>query len=109
MATFKEKGNEAFKAGDFRVAITLYSTAISAVSSSLLTDVDLVCTLYSNRAAAYIKTCQYKEAVVDCDKCLEIEPTHVKAIFRKSEALSSLRRYNDSLNCLNGFRDNNNE
>ena len=38
--------------------------------------------------------------MVDCDSCLEIQSNHAKAIFRKSEALSSLHCYKDSLNCL---------
>lgn len=36
---------------------------------------------YSNRAAAYLKLKQYKEAEVDCTKALEIDPLYKKVTF----------------------------
>lgn len=38
----------------------------------------------------------YSEAISDCDKCLQIEPTNVKAILRKCEALVACDRKNDA-------------
>lgn len=37
-----------------------------------------------------------KEALYDCDKCLELDPVNVKALLRKAQALSECKRYRDS-------------
>lgn len=43
-----------------------------------------------NRAASYLKLDQPTETNTDCDKVLELDPTSVKALFRKGQALSQM-------------------
>jgi len=41
---------------------------------------------YSNRAACYQKLMEWQLAVIDCDKCIAMCPTFVKAWTRKGGA-----------------------
>lgn len=38
----------------------------------------------------------YSEAIQDCDKCLQIEPTNVKAMLRKCDALIASDRKSEA-------------
>ena len=47
-------------------------------------------TLYSNRAACYMKIGDYGMAVGDCEMCMHIEPAFVKAYLRLGQSLLAL-------------------
>ncbi len=68
----KEKGNEAFKAGDFREAIVYYNRSLS---------IKPVPAVYNNRAMTYIKLDKYEEAIKDCDAVLKQETDNIKGKF----------------------------
>lgn len=87
----KDKGNEAFKCGEWKTAIQLYTKAIKVGEKHK----DLP-TFYKNRAAAYLKTENYEEAVSDCSKVLSFLSTDPKALFRRSQALEALGRVEES-------------
>lgn len=87
----KDKGNEAFKSGEWKTAIQLYTQAIKVGEKHK----DLP-TFYKNRAAAYLKTENYEEAINDCSKALSSLPTDPKALFRRSQALEALGRVEES-------------
>lgn len=70
----KEEGNEAYRAGNLEKAIELYTKAIQIDPTNHL--------LYSNRAAANMKTLNYGAAIPDLHKCLEISPKFQKAYVR---------------------------
>lgn len=74
----KEKGNEAFKAGDYPTAIGHYTTAILADGNDP--------TFYLNRAAAYLKLGKNEDAERDSTKVLALNPSNVKALFRRGQA-----------------------
>ncbi|XP_038052100.1 sperm-associated antigen 1-like [Patiria miniata] len=80
----KDKGNEAFKAGDYEEAVQYYSRSISVIPSA---------PAYNNRSLARIKLCQFIAAVEDCTKVLELEPENIKALLRRGTALKSLRQF----------------
>ncbi|XP_049879215.1 protein unc-45 homolog B [Pectinophora gossypiella] len=90
--TYKNKGNEAFKAENFEEAISLYSKAIS------LSDKDSrdAATYLKNRAAAYLKIKDYDKAIKDCDDALAIVPEDPKALFRRAQALETLERFEEA-------------
>eukprot|EP01061_Rhynchopus_euleeides_P020694 TRINITY_DN3360_c0_g1_i1.p1 TRINITY_DN3360_c0_g1~~TRINITY_DN3360_c0_g1_i1.p1 ORF type:complete len:489 (+),score=205.31 TRINITY_DN3360_c0_g1_i1:95-1561(+) len=75
----KAKGNECFKGGDVRGAITWWSQAIEA-------DTQNTTALYTNRAMAYNKVGRSEDAVKDCLKALEIQPGLNKAYLRLGRA-----------------------
>ena len=67
-------GNEKFKAQQYKEAIDLYTDALKRNPKAHA--------VMSNRAAAYMKMGAYDEAEKDCKKCLDVEPTFVKAVVR---------------------------
>ncbi|XP_074094012.1 spag1 axonemal dynein assembly factor isoform X2 [Cotesia typhae] len=77
----REKGNEAFRAGDYNEALTFYNSSLS-IDSSI--------NGYNNRAITYIKLKKFKEAVNDCNMVLEIEPTNIKGLLRRASAAENI-------------------
>lgn len=89
---FKNKGNEAFKADKYEEAISLYTKAINLAEK----DSRELATCLKNRAAAYLKTNEYEKVLSDCDESLQIVPEDPKALFRRSQALEYLERYEEA-------------
>ena len=85
----KEEGNAFFKAENYPSAVECYSEAIKRNPKEH--------TIYSNRAATYLKLCAYEEALKDCEKCLAIKPDFVKAISRKGHAYFWTKQYHRAL------------
>ncbi|CAD0204481.1 unnamed protein product [Chrysodeixis includens] len=90
--TYKNKGNEAFKNEKYEEAISLYSKAVDLAEKESR---DLA-TYLKNRAAAYLKTKDYEKVIKDCDEAIRIVPEDPKALFRRSQALESLQRYEEA-------------
>lgn len=63
-AEFKDKGNEAYKAGDFEKAVEFYTMGIEQEPSNAA--------LFSNRSAAYLKSQDYEKARRDAEMCIEL-------------------------------------
>ncbi|XP_073406550.1 sperm-associated antigen 1 [Dendrobates tinctorius] len=80
----KEKGNEAFRSGDYDEAISYYSRSLSILPSSAA---------YNNRAQAWIMLKKWQNAVNDCEQALDVEPDNVKALFRRAVANKNLRNF----------------
>lgn len=74
----KEKGNAAFKTGDYPIAIGHYTAAILADRKDP--------TFPLNRAAAYLKLGKNEDAERDCSTVLDLSPNNVKALFRRGQA-----------------------
>ena len=72
--SLKEKGNDAFKMNEYAKAISLYSDAIALKDNEP--------TLYSNRAACFLKTHNYARAYVDANRCIELDRYFIKAYVR---------------------------
>uniref|UniRef100_A0A336KJ35 CSON010576 protein n=1 Tax=Culicoides sonorensis TaxID=179676 RepID=A0A336KJ35_CULSO len=83
----KDKGNDFYRAKEYKEAIEEYSKSLRILSMAAT---------YNNRAIAYIKTNEFHKAVKDCDKCLELEPENVKALLRKAQALQGLDQRRDA-------------
>ena len=66
----KNKGNQALKAGNTEEAIQHYSSAIDLDPNNHV--------LYSNRSAAYCALKDYKEALKDAEKTVELKPDWIK-------------------------------
>ncbi|TPX59565.1 hypothetical protein SpCBS45565_g07712 [Spizellomyces sp. 'palustris'] len=85
----KTKGNEFFKQGQFADAETSYSAAINCLPARHL---NLVA-LYNNRAAARLKTGNYRDAVEDCNQVHEFDKKDLKALLRRATAWEALERW----------------
>lgn len=67
---FREKGNQAFKDGNYQEAIDRYTDALNILTELQLSDpikIDLT-KCYSNRAQCYINLGQYEDAVEDATR-----------------------------------------
>ncbi|RYG64381.1 tetratricopeptide repeat protein [archaeon] len=81
-ANRKTAGNEFYKVKNYVSAISSYSKAIEMDPVNAM--------YYTNRAAAYLMSLQYKDAVSDCDQALRIDSACAKAYFRKASALKGI-------------------
>jgi len=71
---FKAQGNEAFRSGNFIQAIQSYSMAI-VLAGLDATSSELICILFSNRSAAFMKMESYQFARADAEDALTFMPT----------------------------------
>ena len=89
----KEKGNKAYKEGKFIRAIAKYEAALRPIDYDKNFDDDLKKEskemkkiIWLNIAAVALKLKDYSKAITNCRKVLEIEPTNIKALYRRSQA-----------------------
>jgi tetratricopeptide (TPR) repeat protein len=82
----KAEGNALYSKGDYRGAIAKYTEALGHEGIS---DADRS-TLLSNRAQALIKSHESIAAAEDCNAALALQPTNVKALFRRAVANEDL-------------------
>ncbi|GLA27457.1 hypothetical protein AnigIFM63326_004664 [Aspergillus niger] len=87
----KTKGNDHFNKGQYYLAIDWYSKALD---TSPTTDEALIIRL--NRALTYLKTHQFDAALYDLKTVLSDQESSEKALFRKSQALYHLARFEES-------------
>lgn len=88
MATeFKDKGNDAYKAGDFEKAVEFYTLGIDQQPSNA--------PLFSNRSAAYLKLQDYEKARRDAEMCIELN-----IVWSKVRSFSLSPWHFDFLECM---------
>ncbi len=108
----KSSGNQFYKTGDISRAVRKYRKALKYVSllrESIGTTNEeqeeairaLEVPLVLNVAAAAIKSCDYEEALKQCEKVIEILPENPKALFRRGQARFGLKDYDLALQDLN--------
>ncbi|CAK8687308.1 unnamed protein product [Clavelina lepadiformis] len=71
----KNKGNKAFKAGDFEEALAYYSRSISLIQTTAS---------INNRVLAYHRLEKWEDVRRDCDEVLMMEEDNLKAKFENS-------------------------
>ncbi|KAF2020443.1 TPR-like protein [Aaosphaeria arxii CBS 175.79] len=79
----KEEGNAAFKAGRFQEAVETYTKALEVDPSNKNTNSKIL----QNRALCQTRLKNYKPAIADCDKALELDPSYLKARKTRAKAL----------------------
>ncbi|XP_011633359.1 RNA polymerase II-associated protein 3 [Pogonomyrmex barbatus] len=84
----REKGNEAFKAADYREALRHYNASI---------DIDSNLNAYNNRAITLIKLQHYEDALNDCNTVLTMDYKNIKALLRRALALEHLEKAHEAL------------
>lgn len=105
----KARGNEAFGAGEYAQAILLYSLALDKAEE--LPDAGETCAdaskqlfkrdvTLSNRAACFLKMGEHAKAEADTAKATTINPSNVKAHFRRGLALHAMKKYQEALPIL---------
>jgi tetratricopeptide (TPR) repeat protein len=86
----KKLANDLFIANKFAEAEVLYNQALSLTDKD-----DLKVLLHTNCAAALIGMHKYEEALFHANAAIALDPTWVKAYYRKSSALESLNRFRE--------------
>lgn len=66
MTDFKEKGNQAYQAGEYSKAVDSYTEGIEQEPTNAV--------LFSNRSAAYLNLGEYDKAKRDAEMCIELDP-----------------------------------
>ncbi|EIN12462.1 hypothetical protein PUNSTDRAFT_141160 [Punctularia strigosozonata HHB-11173 SS5] len=86
----KEKGNAAFKSGDYAAAIGHYTSAILADPKDP--------TYPLNRAAAYLKLGKHQDAERDCSTVISLNAKNpnAKALFRRAQARTELSKLDEA-------------
>ncbi|CAN8199070.1 unnamed protein product [Coccothraustes coccothraustes] len=87
----KEQGNEAFRAGDFALAIQRYSEGLEKLRDKQ--------ELYTNRAQAYLKLHEYEKALSDCEWALKCNKSCLKAYFLMGKAQLALQHFPEARQC----------
>ncbi|XP_014805045.1 PREDICTED: tetratricopeptide repeat protein 12 isoform X2 [Calidris pugnax] len=87
----KEKGNDAFRKGDYVIAIQRYTEGLEKLKDKQ--------ELYTNRAQAYLKMHEYEKAIGDCEWALKCNGKCIKAYFLMGKAHLALKHYSESRLC----------
>ncbi|NWW52362.1 TTC12 protein, partial [Pedionomus torquatus] len=87
----KEKGNCAFRKGDYVAAIQRYTEGLEKLKDKQ--------ELYTNRAQAYLKMHEYEKAIGDCEWALKCNEKCMKAYFLMGKAHLALKHYSESKLC----------
>ncbi|XP_059827650.1 sperm-associated antigen 1-like isoform X1 [Hypanus sabinus] len=87
----KDKGNEAFRAGDYKEALLYYTRSISVMPNV---------TAFNNRAQAEIKLQEWKKALDDAEKVLELDPGNLKAYLRHATVHKHLGNHQEAIDDL---------
>nr|XP_009668495.1 PREDICTED: tetratricopeptide repeat protein 12 isoform X1 [Struthio camelus australis] len=85
----KEKGNVAFRKGDYVTAIEKYTEGLEKLKDKQ--------ELYTNRAQAYLKMHEYEKAIGDCEWALKCDEKCIKAYFQMGKAHLALKHFSESL------------
>jgi DnaJ family protein C protein 7 len=93
--SLKNEGNKFFKMKDYARAIDFYSKAVNLQPNSA--------TYLGNRAAAYMSTNRWLEALEDCKRAAEIEP-QPKILLRLARIYTSLGRPEEAIDTFNRIR-----
>ncbi|XP_010156648.1 PREDICTED: tetratricopeptide repeat protein 12, partial [Eurypyga helias] len=87
----KEKGNDAFRKGDYVLAVQRYTEGLEKLKDKQ--------ELYTNRAQAYLKLHEYEKAIGDCEWALKCSEKCIKAYFLMGKAHLALKHYSESRQC----------
>ena len=84
----KDKGNEAFKCGNFDEALVHYNNSIDILPTAAS---------YNNKAITLIKMEKFNEGLEAAEKVVRLEPKNIKAHMRRGIANQALRNLDEAL------------
>lgn len=88
----KDKGNDAFKNGNWTDAIAAYTEAIKFGGDQHKE----IGTFYKNRAAAHLKEEHFNDCISDCNAALKYCNTDPKALYRRAQAYEALGKIEEA-------------
>uniref|UniRef100_A0A1B0CKP1 Uncharacterized protein n=1 Tax=Lutzomyia longipalpis TaxID=7200 RepID=A0A1B0CKP1_LUTLO len=87
--SYKEDGNFHMKHRKYRISIISYTEGIKAKCDNA----ELNAALYNNRSAAHFFLKNYRSALLDAQKAVELKPDYIKALFRAVKCAEALQKY----------------
>ncbi|KAI9717757.1 MAG: hypothetical protein M1812_004486 [Candelaria pacifica] len=99
----KEEGNASFKAGRWQQAVDTYTQALEVDPLNKGTNSKIL----QNRALSSMKLKQYKSAIADCTRALELDPTYLKARKTKAKALGESGDWDEAVREFKSIAENN--
>eukprot|EP01125_Pyxidicula_operculata_P001783 TRINITY_DN11621_c0_g1_i1.p1 TRINITY_DN11621_c0_g1~~TRINITY_DN11621_c0_g1_i1.p1 ORF type:complete len:359 (+),score=98.21 TRINITY_DN11621_c0_g1_i1:25-1101(+) len=99
----RQIGNSLFSAGKFAEAVAKYEKAVRYLNAAETDDSNeesvknakLPC--QSNAAMCYLKLNKYADALENCEKVLAVDPKNIKALFRKGQAQTGSKDFEDAI------------
>jgi tetratricopeptide (TPR) repeat protein len=88
----KDRGNDLFRNKQYSLAKEAYTAALLIPS----TNVTLLSTVFTNRAACSLKLQEYQSCIDDCTRALELDSSSVKALYRRALSLYELKDFSSS-------------
>ncbi|KAI6659582.1 Protein unc-45-like protein B [Oopsacas minuta] len=92
----KAEGNELFKLHSYSSAISLYSSAICLLTKIGDQHKELS-VIYCNRALCQLRLHRYEQCVEDSTSSLKLNPSDIKALYRRAVALQHLSLFNQAI------------
>ncbi|KAH4345883.1 hypothetical protein HBH98_117050 [Parastagonospora nodorum] len=89
----KSEGNASFKAGRYQEAVNTYTEALAVDPLNKNTNSKIL----QNRALCNSRLKQWKAAVADCDKALELDPSYTKARKTRAKALGESGNWEEAV------------
>lgn len=91
---YKDRGNDYFKRSEYPEAKELYTNAIKICPDEFTKEKSI---FHANRAACLVKMGQYKEAIDDCTKALDLNPDYLKVRLRRAQCFEHEDRLEEAL------------
>ncbi|MCL4123340.1 UNVERIFIED_CONTAM: hypothetical protein GTU68_002895, partial [Idotea baltica] len=89
----KEEGNTAFKKGNLREALNLYTEALAIDVNNKTTNAKLYC----NKATVKAKLGKLEEAVDDCTAAINLSEGYIKAFLRRAKCYQDLEKHEEAV------------
>lgn len=100
----KERGTHFFNLGKLPLALQKYMAIVNLLEHTTSADPEIVTKIdelliagFLNSALVYLKQNETSECIKQCDKVLSKQPTNVKALYRKAQALQQRKDYDDAI------------
>lgn len=85
--SWKQRGNEAYKCGDWQEAVKCYT---SGLELCVVRTSDIAVTLLNNRAACQARLQNHTDVIRDASEVIAVQPANTKALLRRMVARRSL-------------------
>ncbi|KAH8722516.1 hypothetical protein GQ44DRAFT_711917 [Phaeosphaeriaceae sp. PMI808] len=99
----KSDGNASFKAGRYQQAVDTYTDALTVDPSNKNTNSKIL----QNRALCNSRLKNWKAAIADCDRAIELDPSYVKARKTRAKALGESGNWDEAIRQLKAIHDAN--